>query len=67
MNSLDDKRIKQFNLIDIYSDETLGENESLTIRFVLQDDDKTLEDEDITKTMDDILKVLDTKLDIKLR
>ncbi|WP_136249328.1 hypothetical protein, partial [Halomonas borealis] len=62
-----DNNIKQFNLIDIYTDEKLGENESLTIRFVLQNDDKTLEEEDITKSMDNILNALDEKLSIKLR
>ncbi len=67
INSLEDKRIKQFNLIDIYSDESLGENESLTIRFVLQDDDKTLEEDEITNTMNNILEILDEKLGIKLR
>ncbi len=67
INSLNDKNIKQFNLIDIYNDENLGDNESLTIRFVLQNEEKTLQEEDITKSMDNILKVLEEKLEIKLR
>ena len=67
INSLNDKNIKQFNLIDIYSDEKLGENESLTIRFVLQNDEKTMEEEDITTTMNAILSVLNEKLSIGLR
>ncbi len=67
INSLNDKRIKQYNLIDIYSDEKLGENESLTIRFVLQDEDRTLEEEDITSTMNSILEALDKNLSIGLR
>ena len=67
ISSLKDENIKQFNLIDIYSDESLGDNESLTIRFVLQNDQKTLEDEDITKSMDNILKALDENLSIGLR
>ncbi len=41
------KEIKQFNLVDVYSDEKLGSNESLTIKFVLQLEDKTLEEDDI--------------------
>ncbi len=65
--SLKDENIKQFNLIDIYSDDKLGENESLTIRFVLQNDTKTLEEEDITRTMNKILENLNTKLGIGLR
>ncbi|MGP2656301.1 phenylalanine--tRNA ligase subunit beta [Malaciobacter sp. WC5094] len=67
INSINDKNIKQFNLIDIYNDEKLGENESLTIRFVLQNDEKTLEEEDITKSMDSVLKALEEKLSITIR
>lgn len=67
INSIKDENIKQFNLIDIYSDEKLGENESLTIRFVLQNDTKTLEEEDITSTMNKILENLNEKLGIGLR
>ena len=67
INSIKDENIKQFNLIDIYSDEKLGENESLTIRFVLQNDTKTLEEEDITSTMNKILENLNSKLNIGLR
>ena len=67
INSIKDENIKQFNLIDIYSDEKLAENESLTIRFVLQNDTKTLEEEDITRTMNKILENLNTKLSIGLR
>ncbi len=67
INSLNDKRIKQFNLIDIYNDEKLGDNESLTIRFVLQDNEKTMEEEDILTSMNSILDALDKELSIGLR
>lgn len=67
INSLNNPNIKQYNLIDIYSDEKLGENESLTIRFVLQSDEKTLEEEDITSIINSILDVLKQKLNIGLR
>lgn len=67
INSLNNSTIKQFNLIDIYHDEKLGDNESLTIRFVLQNNEKTMEDEDITSTMNSILDVLNEKLSIGLR
>ncbi|MFA9372571.1 MAG: phenylalanine--tRNA ligase subunit beta [Poseidonibacter sp.] len=67
INALDDKNIKQFNLIDIYTDDKLGENESLTIRFVLQNDEKTMEEEDITASMNNILEALESKLSIGLR
>ena len=67
INSLYNSNIKQFNLIDIYHDEKLGENESLTIRFVLQNDEKTMEEDDITTTMNSILDALNNKLSIGLR
>ncbi len=67
INSLNDENIKQYNLIDIYTDEKLGENESLTIRFVLQNNEKTMEDEDITASMNNILEALESKLSIGLR
>ncbi len=67
ISSIEDTNIKQFNLIDIYSDEKLGNKESLTIRFVLQNDEKTLDDEDITTTMNKILEKLNNELSIGLR
>ena len=67
INSLNDTNIKQYNLIDVYSDENLGDNESLTIRFVLQNNEKTMEEEDITNSMNNILQALEAKLSIGLR
>ncbi len=67
INSLNIELIKQFNLIDIYSDEKLGDNESLTIRFTLQSDEKTLEDEDINQVINKILDALKNSLNITLR
>lgn len=67
IRDIQDENLKQFNLIDTYSDEALGENESLTIRFVLQNDSKTLEEEDITNTMDKIINTLNEKLGVTLR
>jgi len=56
-----------FYPVDRYSDETLGENMSLSIRFMLQSDEKTLEEEDISLSMDTILKALNDNLGIGLR
>jgi phenylalanyl-tRNA synthetase beta chain len=53
--------------VDKYSDESLGKNMSLSIRFVLQSPEKTLEEEDITSAMDTILKALKDELGIGLR
>jgi len=47
--------IKSFYAIDVYEDENLGENKSLTLRFVLQSMDKTLLDSDIELVMSEIL------------
>ncbi len=57
----------RFYPVDKYSDEALGENMSLSIRFVLQSMEKTLEDEDIKTTMDTILEKLNLELGIGLR
>ncbi len=67
INSIKNDTIKQFNLVDIYSDEKLQDNQSLTIRFVLQSETKTMEEEDITKTINEILEALQSQLSIGLR
>ena len=61
------EELVRFYPVDNYSDASLGENTSLSIRFVLQSFDKTLEEEDITKSMDAILDALNNKLGIKIR
>ncbi len=57
----------RFYPVDRYSDESLGENMSLSIRFMLQSDEKTLEEDDITSSMDAILEALKNELGIGLR
>jgi len=57
----------RFYPVDKYSDETLGDNMSLSLRFVLQSNEKTLEEEDITQAMDKILAILESELGIGLR
>jgi phenylalanyl-tRNA synthetase beta chain len=61
------KEVVRFYVVDKYSDESLGKNMSLSIRFVLQSFDKTLEEEDITNTMNTILDALKEKLGIGIR
>jgi len=61
------KEVVNFYPVDRYSDESLGENISLSLRFVLQSDDKTLEEEEITAAMDSILDALKSELGIGLR
>ncbi|BFU78143.1 phenylalanine--tRNA ligase subunit beta [Arcobacter sp. 15-2] len=67
INSLKIDEIKQFNLVDIYNDEKLGENESLTIKFILQSETKTFEESDINEIMDKVLNKLEKDLQIGLR
>jgi len=67
IDNLNLKNLVQYNLIDIYNDEKLGDNESLTIRFVLQSATKTLEENDINEIMDRLIIELKDKLDITLR
>jgi phenylalanyl-tRNA synthetase beta chain len=61
------KEVVRFYPVDKYSDESLGENMSLSLRFVLQSNEKTLEEEDITAAMDSILNALKKELGIGLR
>lgn len=56
-----------FYPLDIYQDESLGDKLSLTIRFELQSESKTLEEKDITATMDQILEILKTEFNVELR
>ncbi len=57
----------RFYPVDRYSDEKLGDNISLSLRFVLQSNEKTLEDEDITSAMSSVLAALESELGLTLR
>lgn len=61
------KELMRFYPVDKYSDDNLGDNISLSIRFVLQSSEKTLEEEDITLSMQTILDALNSELGIGLR
>ncbi len=67
INSNASAELIDFYPVDKYFDESLGENMSLSIRFILQSDDKTLEEDDITSSMDAIVKALQSELGIGLR
>ena len=57
----------RFYPVDRYEDESLQDSVSLSIRFVLQSNDKTLEEDDINNSMDKILDSLKDRLGIELR
>ncbi len=59
--------LKEFYPLDIYSDESLGDKKSLTIRFTLQSNEKTLIDSDIEAVINKILDTLKTKFNAELR
>ncbi len=59
--------VVRFYPVDTYESEELGDNMSLTLRFMLQSEERTLEEEDITSSMDSILSALNDKLGIVLR
>ncbi len=59
--------VVRFYPVDRYRDETMGESMSLTLRFMLQSDDKTLEDDDITGAMKSVLEAVENELGARLR
>ncbi len=59
--------IKEFYVVDIYEDEKLGEQKSVTLRFAVQSDTKTLSEEEIAQVMEQILARLQEKVGAKLR
>lgn len=59
--------VVRFYPIDTYESEALGDQMSLTLRFMLQSEQKTLEEEDITSSINSIVSALNEKLGISLR
>lgn len=59
--------VRRFYPVDRYASEALGDQVSLTLRFVLQSDEKTLEEEDINGAMEWILNGLKEELGVTLR
>ncbi len=61
------KEVKEFYPIDIYESKELGDKISLTLRFEMQSDEKTLTEEDISKNIDVILEKLKEKFGATIR
>jgi len=59
--------VKRFYPVDRYVSEALGENISLSIRFMLQSEEKTLEEEEMTAAIEWILTGLREELGVNLR
>ena len=61
------KEIKRFYPVDIYMDDKLGDKKSLTIRFIVQSDEKTLNEEEISDIIEKIINILKQELNAELR
>ncbi|AJC91200.1 phenylalanine--tRNA ligase subunit beta [Campylobacter subantarcticus] len=61
------ERLESFRVVDLYTDENLGDFYSLTINLVFRDFEKTLEDNIILEYIDKIIKALDDEYGLKLR
>ncbi|BCX78980.1 phenylalanine--tRNA ligase subunit beta [Campylobacter sp. 19-13652] len=59
--------LKEFNIVDIYSDEKLGDNNSVSVKFTFQNNERTLLDEEVAELMDKILSSLNSELGIGIR
>lgn len=59
--------LKDFYPLDLYEDESLGNQKSLTVRFTLQSQSETLSDTQIEEVMSSALKTLEKKLGAILR
>lgn len=59
--------LKEFSPIDIYKDENFKNECSLTMKFIFQNDTKTLEEEEISELMEKIIEALKQEFGINLR
>ncbi len=59
--------LKDFYPLDIYTDDSLGDKKSLTIRFAIQSDTATLSDDEIESVMVSILELLKEKFGAEIR
>ena len=67
IDALKIEALKELIPSDLYSDESLGDSKSLTIRLVFQDLQKTLCDEEVAGFTDKILAALSSELGLGLR
>ena len=67
IKSLELPLLSKYYPIDVYEDEKLGEEKSLTLRLFIQALDKTLDDNDIDSTVNSIIDTLHTEYGATLR
>jgi len=63
----EEKLLKDFYPLDIYTDDKLGDKKSLTVRFEIQSDEATLSDEEIETVMAKVLATLENDFGAQLR
>ena len=59
--------LKKFYAVDVYKDETLRDEKSLSLRFFIQSKQNTLSDEEIDSTMNSIIEKLQAEYGANLR
>ncbi|TQR53328.1 phenylalanine--tRNA ligase subunit beta [Campylobacter troglodytis] len=59
--------LKEFRVIDLYEDESLKGEYSLSINFIFQAEEKTLEDSQVAEKMEEIIRALSDNLGLRLR
>ncbi|KGI56991.1 phenylalanine--tRNA ligase subunit beta [Campylobacter sp. MIT 97-5078] len=67
VNELEIPILESFRIVDIYHDESLKEQFSLSINFLFKSLDKTLEESEVTAAIEAILAHLKAKLKLELR
>ena len=59
--------LAEFKIIDLYSDESLKDNFSLSLNFIFRNLERTLEDSEVSDAMNVIVLALKDKLGLNLR
>ena len=67
LKEADIKNVVSYHVADIYHDDSLGDNYSLTIRFTLQKMDSTLSEDEIKEAIESLQSLLKEKLGLELR
>jgi len=67
LKCIENDMLKDIYPVDIYEDEKLGDQKSLTIRFFIQSMEKTLEEDDIETVMSQIMTTLEQECQAQLR
>ncbi len=67
LKCIENDMLKDIYPVDIYEDEKLGDQKSLTIRFFIQSMEKTLEEDDIETVMSQIMTTLELECQAQLR